>query len=308
MALARPWLGADPLADACLASFSDHNLHSQGSFRAFEQAGSERKWLYTHRAGKWATYYSSEALDVRLRFFEHFLKDADTSIIEQAPVRLAVHDTREAPLEIRHEREWPLARTEWRELHLGADGRGTQEGPGSGAIRFRARDGQARFAWTIDEPLEFSGPMALRLSVELQGADDCSLFIAVGKWRDGRYVPFEGSYSFGLDHVTTGWLKLSHRTLDQSSARPFAPVNKHTEANPLTASEFATCEIALRPSATAFRPGDKLRLVVRGHWPWAHNPITGQYPAAYEASPDATVILHLGGDTPARLLVPIIPR
>jgi predicted acyl esterase len=48
-------------------SFSDHGLHSQGSFRAFENSVSERKWAYTHRAGKWATYYSADALDIQLR-------------------------------------------------------------------------------------------------------------------------------------------------------------------------------------------------------------------------------------------------
>ena len=40
-----------------------------------------------------------------------------------------------------------------------------------------------------------------------------NLFAVVEKWRDGRQVTFEGSYGFGLDAVTHGWLKLSHRAL-----------------------------------------------------------------------------------------------
>jgi uncharacterized protein len=36
----------------------------------------------------------------------------------------------------------------------------------------------------------------------------------VEKWRGRRYVPFEGSYGFGRDRVTTGWLKVSLRALD----------------------------------------------------------------------------------------------
>lgn len=291
-------------------SFSDHNLHSQGSFRAFEQASSAQKWLYTHRAGKWATYYSAEALDMQLRFFEHFLKDADTGITEQAPVDLAVHDARETPLEVRGEHEWPIARTAWRQLHLRADGRLSEGGSaGEGTVRFGSPDGEARFTWTLDEPLELTGPMSLRLCVELQGGNDCNLFVAVEKWRSGRYVPFEGSFGFGLDHVTTGWLKLSHRALDQASSRSFAPVHTHAESRPVTAGEVATADIALLPSATAFRPGDQLVLVVRGAWPWPHNPLTGQYPAAYERSARGTVILHVGHTgASARLLVPSIPR
>jgi predicted acyl esterase len=40
------------------ASFSDNNLHSRGSFRAFEQASSPDRFAFTHRGGKWATFYS----------------------------------------------------------------------------------------------------------------------------------------------------------------------------------------------------------------------------------------------------------
>lgn len=76
----------------------------------------------------------------------------------------------------------------------------------------------------------------------------------------------------------------------------------------MAAGEVVTAEIALAASATAFRPGDELHLVIRGRWPWASNPITGQFPTAYEPSPEGAVILHLGGATPARLLVPAISR
>lgn len=288
------------------ASFSDHNLHSQGSLRAFERAGSARKWLYTHRAGKWATYYSADALAVQLRFFEQFLKDADSGMDDEPAVRLAVHDTRDAPAEVRGEHEWPLARTAWRELLLRADGRLSEDAPDAGgAVRFATRDGEARFVRRIDAPLELSGPMALRLAVELSGAEDANLFVAVQKWRAGRRVPFEGSYGFGLDDVTTGWLKLSHRALDDAASRPFAPVHEHCTLLPLAVWEVAAVQIALRASATVFRPGDELHLVVRGRWP-SRNPLTGQFPAGYAPSPDATVALHFDGDAPSRLLVPVI--
>ena len=277
-------------------SFSDQNLHTQGSFRAFAQVGSAQKWLYTHRAGKWAAFYSEDARATQHRFFERFLKEADSGIEDQPPVRLAVHDTRDAPLEVRFESAWPPRGVRWRELPLRADG---------GAVRFATRDGHARFSWTFDEPVELSGPMALRVGVGLAGARDANLFVAAEKRRGGRSVPFEGSYGFGRDHIATGWLKLSHRELDDRASEPHAPVHRHTSRRPLDPGEVATVEIALRPSSTAFRPGDELHLVVRGRWPWARNPITGAFPAAYEPSPDATVTLEPTG---ARLLVPALAR
>jgi uncharacterized protein len=66
-------------------------------------------------------------------------------------------------------------------------------------------------------------------------------------------------------------------------------------------------DIGLRPSATRFRAGDELRLVVRGRWLSPRNPVLGQLPAAYERSGAGTAVLHCGGTTGAHLLVPAIP-
>ena len=67
------------------ASFSDHSLHSRGSFELFRRAASKQKWLYTHRGGKWATYYSQRATDVRIGFFDHFLKGAANGWDQRPP-------------------------------------------------------------------------------------------------------------------------------------------------------------------------------------------------------------------------------
>src|SRR5215469_10899573 len=76
----------------------------------------------------------------------------------------------------------------------------------------------ACWEWAIPEAAEITGPMALRLWVEARGADDVELFAGVEKWRGRRYIPFEGSYGFGRDRITTGWLKASLRSLDQQAS------------------------------------------------------------------------------------------
>jgi uncharacterized protein len=288
-------------------SFSDHCLHSAGSFRAFEQAGSAQRWLYTHRGGKWATYYSDEALAAQLRFFDHFLKQEDNGQDAQPPVRLAVHDVRDEPAEVRGEREWPLARTEWRRLHLLPGGvLAPEPSSAEGELAFDLPDGGAVFRWLVPEPLELTGPMAAHLRLELRGAADANLFVGVEKWRDGRPVVFEGSYGYGLDRVTTGWLKASHRALDAERSQPWAPVHTHLAPEPVTPGEVVAADVALRPSATRFLPGDELRLVVRGRWLSPRNPLRGQLPAAYEASESGTAVLHCGGATGAHLLLPVV--
>ena len=53
------------------------------------------------------------------------------------------------------------------------------------------------------------------------------------KWRGHTYVPFEGSYGFGRDRITTGWLKASLRALDEQNSRPFDPVPACSHPQPL---------------------------------------------------------------------------
>ena len=65
-------------------------------------------------------------------------------------------------------------------------------------------------------------------------------------------------------------------------------------------------DIAILPSATTFRAGDVLRLDVQGHWFFRKNPLFGSLPAAYERSDPARVVLHVGGEHGAYLLVPIV--
>jgi uncharacterized protein len=265
------------------ASFSDHNLHSGGSFRAFERAGSERKWLYTHRGGKWATFYSAAAKAVQRRFFDHYLKGEENGMPGASPVRIEVREDRDTIHRVREEPEWPPAGTEWRELPLHRTAFDTDDRAG------------ASFSWGFDRDTEVCGPMRLRLHVELRGAADANLFVAVDKLRAGRRVPFEGSYGFGLDQVAHGWHRASHRDPD------------HRVAEPLRAGEIVAAEIDLLPSATLFRRGETLRLEVRGRWPWRRNPLVGQMPAAYEPSPKATCVLHHGDGLDSWLRIPVAP-
>jgi putative CocE/NonD family hydrolase len=149
--------------------------------------------------------------------------------------------------------------------------------------------------------------MALRLWVEVHGADDADLFVGVAKWRGRTYVPFGGSYGFGRDRITTGWLKASLRSLDERASRPFDPVPAFTDREPLARGQVVQADIALGPSATLFRAGETLRLVVAGRWLWPVNPLTGQFPAAYQKGPQGKATVHWGPRRQARLLVPVIP-
>ena len=102
------------------ASFSDHGLHTMGSFRAFEKAKSKHKWVYTHRTGKWVSYYSPQVQKMTKNFMDCFLKDDTSSgFLDTPPVRLEVRSSRDEIHEVRYEDEWPIARTQYTKLYLG---------------------------------------------------------------------------------------------------------------------------------------------------------------------------------------------
>jgi hypothetical protein len=77
---------------------------------------------------------------------------------------------------------------------------------------------------------------------------------------------------------------------------------------PLRAGEIVPVDIPLGPSATLFRAGEQLRLVVAARWLWPRNLFTGQFPAAFERASRGSCTLHWGPDPDAHLLIPIIPR
>ncbi len=285
-------------------SFSDNNLHSRGSMRAFTRAGSSHARLYTHRGGKWATFYSEPALAEQLKFFRDVLDGVPGS----RTVRLEVREDRDTVVAVREENEWPLARTRWRRLYLAGAGLLAPEQPHTaGSVTFETLSRAAAFSWTVPADVELTGPMVARLWVELHGSDDANLFVGVEKWRDGTFVGFEGSYGYGRDRVTTGWQRVALRALHPELSQPWEPVPACDQPQPVSAGEVVAVNIALGPSATLFRGAEQLRLVVGGRWLWPRNPLVGQFPAAYTHPPRGRVSLRWGPRHDAHLLIPEIP-
>jgi uncharacterized protein len=300
-----PALGTITVPALICGSFSDNSLHGRGSIRAWERIASTDRFLYTHRGGKWATFYSPEARAVQLRFFDRYLRGHDVPAPPR--VRLEVRESRDVIASVREEDSWPLDRTEWRPLYLTGAGLATAPASMEGQVTFDMRSRGAHWEWTTTADTEITGPMAVRLWVQGHDTDDVNLFVGVEKWRAHTYIPFEGSYGYGRDRITTGWLKASLRALDEQHSRPFDPVPTCTHRQPLTPGQVVPVDISLGPSATLFRAGETLRLVVAGRWLWPGNLLTGQFPAAYQQSPKGRCSLHWGPERQAHLLVPIIP-
>lgn len=286
-------------------SFSDANLHSVGSMRAFEQVGSAQRHAYAHRGPKWATFYSDDARRHQLAFFDRHLRKVDAP--DLPPMRLEIRDRRDHVVAVRDEHEWPLARTDWRHLHLGPDGTLTAEAPEPGQVTFGLTRGAAAFEYRFTDDTELSGPMTLRLRVSVHGVDDPRLFVGVEKWSHGVPVPFEGSYGYGRDHVAQGRLRLALRGLDPVLSTPHRPVHAFDAPEPVGDGEEMAVAIGLSPSATLFRAGESLRLMVAGRYLHPRNPLFGHFPTHYRASTGGTATIAWRPERPATLEIPVIP-
>jgi uncharacterized protein len=300
-----PDLSAIDIPMLVCGSFSDQALHSRGSFRAFTTVASQHARVYTHRGGKWSTFYSEPARAEQLAFFRDVL---DGRTPPTRTVRLEVREDRDTIAAVREETEWPLARTQWTPLYLAAPGRLDPERPAiQGCVTFATRSRAATFSWTITEDIELTGPMSARLWLSTDDLDDVNLFVGVEKWRDGRYVGFEGSFGYGRDRVATGWQRAALRTIDPQRSATGEPVATLNDPQPLSSGHIVAVTVALGPSATVFRAGEQLRLVVAGRWLAPRNPLTGGFPSAYVPSARGHVTLHWGPAYDAHLLVPRIP-
>lgn len=286
-------------------SFSDHSLHTRGSFEAFRRVSSAQRWLYTHRDGKWSAFYSADAVAAQAAFFGHFLKGDDNGWPGTPAVRLAIHDAGPDPVAVIGESHWPPEDLTWTELHLDVTRHRLVDQPVAApdTAAFDLRDGMLSLWWSVDDDVDVIGHCALRLWIGLEAARDANLFIGLRKFRRGRECVFEGSYGFGFDMVTRGWQRVAHRELDEALSTPWQPVHTHRRAQPLGAGEVVPVDVALRPHATRLRAGDELRLDIRGSWHYPRNPLTGQFPAGYQASPPGRCVVYSGGGRDSRLLL-----
>jgi len=288
-------------------SFSDANLHSVGSWRAFQRVGSVERHAFAHRGPKWATFYGEEALAYQLAFFDRHLRQrADAPPLP--PVRLEVRDRRDHVVARRDEHEWPLARTDWRPLHLGADGTLTDHPGAPGQVTFDLRREAAAFDHRFATDVEVTGPMTLRLRVSTQGCDDPRLFVGVEKWSGGAPVPFEGSYGYGRDRVAQGRLRLALRELDLELCAPHQPEHTFRTLQPVHDGEEVEVQVPLSPSATWFRAGDRLRLLVAGRYLEPRNPLFGHFPTHYEPSGSGLATIAWSLERPSTLEIPVIPE
>jgi predicted acyl esterase len=169
-------------------------------------------------------------------------------------------------------------------------------------------DGGMSFDYRFASTTELTGHMKLRLWVEAVDADDMDLFVAIQKLdRDGQLIPFV-FYSLNVNGpAALGWLRVSHRELDERRSRPEQPVHSHLREQRLSPGEPVPVDIEIWPSSTRFLEGQSLRVRIQGRDIQQDSAPNAPFARHENTRNGGTHIIHTGGAYDAYLLVPEIP-
>ena len=293
-----------------VASWSDQGLHTRGTLEAFKRIGSRQKWLEVHGRKKWSYFYQPDEVEKQRQFFDHFLKGTDDTVLGWPKVSIEVREKYYVG-EVRAEDEWPISRTKYEKLFLDAstDILTTFHPDRENAVRYNSEDTKqnAHFDYLFPETTEITGHMKLRLWVSTSDADDMDIFVAIQKVdQNGNLVPFAFFSLYEDGPVALGWLRVSHRELDERLSTPYQPVHLHRRELKLTPDVPVPIDIEIWPSGTKFKKGERLRVLISG------KDIYTDYPPMLPRTTHADLnrgmhVIHTGGKYDSHLLVPVIP-
>lgn len=195
--------------------------------------------------------------DELVRWYDYWLKDIDTGIVDEPPIKMFVMGVNKW----RYEKEWPLARTEWTKFYLQPGGGLSKSPPPAAppdtftqpAPYLDAKVYCLRYSTgPLGEDMEVSGPIALYLSASID-IDDTNWMA------DLVDVDPEGNRHL----VSAGYLKAAHRALDEKRSRPYQPVHPRQDPVPVPPGEVLEYAITMMATSNVFRQGHSIELIVR---------------------------------------------
>lgn len=261
----RPRLENIDVPAFVIASWSDQGLHTRRTLEAFDRIGSEHKFLEVHGRRKWEYYHQPSTVTRQKQFFDRYLNDLNTEVESWPRVRMEMRRSFYSGLEWTAS-EWPVVGSEYVTLALdartGSMMAGTVEAPGS--ISYDSAAGQAVFDHTSAAPVDVVGGMRLRLSIEAAETNDFDVFVAAKKLDAvGELVDFTYANVLEKGPVALGWLRASHREVDDALSTPNRPWHPHAREQLTAPATIVGLDVEIWPSGTRFEAGETLRLIAR---------------------------------------------
>jgi uncharacterized protein len=308
------------------ANWGGQGLHPRGNFEGFVRAASKEKWLECHGLEHWTHFYTDYGRNLQKRFFDFYLKGEANGWPQQPKVQLQVRHV--DGFAERFDSAWPLASTVWTRFYL--DPRGQMLSPAPPAddaeISFAAMgDGLTFMSPPVAEDTEITGPLAANLRIS-STTEDADIFLVFRVFSpDLREVTFVGAIDPHTP-IAQGWLRASHRKLDEALSRPYRPYHSHDEIQFLRPGEPVELAIEIWPTSIVVPKGFRIALSIRGKdYAWQattgaklsnfKNELLGCGPFLHDDPRDrpprlfaGTTTLHIDRKGSCSVLVPVIPR
>jgi hypothetical protein len=198
-----------------------------------------------------------------LAWFDHWLKDADTGIMDGPPIRYWMPGADE----FREADAWPPPEASHVELALRADGRLAADEGDTGAREYADLPPElerpkaapplqlpTHLVWDTEplaSDLDMIGEIELRLDAATAAAD--TQWIATLQDVDEKD---------GTVDVTAGWLRATLRRLDRDASERGAPVLPCSKRRKIPPGKLVSYRIPLVPNARRFARGHRIRLVL----------------------------------------------
>jgi predicted acyl esterase len=219
---------------------------------------------------------------------------------------------------------WPIPEARPQQWYLGRDGVLDVEPPTDAtevsylalpdAIPQAFYDGSSSGIWSVDVEYDWqegglgtfaawaTAPLADEVVVVGSGSVDLYLQSNLGD-TDLEVTITEIRPDGQEMYVQSGWLRASHRALDDAASTALRPVHTHREedAAPLPDGVFELVRVELFPFAHAFRAGSRIRLIVDA--PGGNRPI---WEFATIAGGEQVTISSAAPDV-SRLVLPVVP-
>jgi uncharacterized protein len=304
-----------------------YKTHLNGAQNYFEKIDAPKKLMFVGPAHLERPFHSMHG--EILRWHDHWLKNIDTGIMREPPIRYWVMGANEW----RSATDWPLPQTQWTKFYLNSWERlqtvpftpasADDDIPPDAFVQMPPT--QTNIVQTLrymSDPLPtdvlIAGPAVLNLYAEID-QDDTNWFVAlkdVGPDQSVRSVR-QGERELPKNlperEVTRGWLKASHRAIDPARSKPWRPWHPLTKAAQKTVvpGEITHYSIEIIATANLFRRGHRICVEVAG----ADMPtgVAGATNAEYVpnhicSSKTTLHKIYHDGARPSHLLLPVIPQ
>ena len=282
--------------------------HLRGSWEGFRRIRSPKKWMRAHRDFEWPDSYRPSSLEDLKRFFDRYCKEIHNGWELTPRIRMDVMDAFEFDYSsARVEVTFPLERTEYKKLYLDA-------ATGTGGYEQYATESEATydpksevttFNIKFNEDTEVTGFMKLHLNIEVRNHDNADIFCWVKKLdKDGNYVPI---HCMGAPYRGAwGFLRCSHRELDEKYATDFQPVHAHTKKTPFEKGEIVPVDVEFYPHSRYWHKGEQLQIEIAGRFiktEWFHDTDFNHE----TDNGEGTHVIHTGGKNDSYLQIPTVP-